>query len=215
MTVRDMVLNAAGRWETRCATPRSLALTFDDGPHSVTTEKLLGALEKLQVKATMFVSGKQCRGRAGLLVEMQERGHVIANHGYVHKSHAFRGTGFVTSSILQTQYTLEDFGITPGRYFRPPFGMIDWNTAKVTRGLGFRPVLWTAHAADWKPQSHEDLARRMLGSLAERSILLLHDGKETTERVIEVLPRLCEEVRRRGWEFVTLDTAWNTSGASV
>ena len=42
---------------------RKIALTFDDGPHSVYTEEMLNVLEEAEVPATFFLLGQNIEGR--------------------------------------------------------------------------------------------------------------------------------------------------------
>ncbi len=90
------------------------------------------------------------------------------------------------------------------RLFRPPFGHFNLSTTPLLRRLNYRGILWSHHIADWRQQSRAELETRLVRGLHSGCILLLHDAKPTTQSVIETLPRLADEVARRGWHFVTL-----------
>lgn len=59
-------------------------LTFDDGPNSLVTPKILDILEKKNIKATFFVIGKNVEQHPEIVKRAYEEGHYIANHGYDH-----------------------------------------------------------------------------------------------------------------------------------
>ena len=59
-------------------------LTFDDGPTTKATSKILDILKKENVKATFFVVGKHVKEHPELVKREYEEGHYIANHGYNH-----------------------------------------------------------------------------------------------------------------------------------
>ncbi|HLC95375.1 MAG TPA: polysaccharide deacetylase family protein, partial [Patescibacteria group bacterium] len=67
--------------------PRVIVLTFDDGPREevLTGHKgLLALLQKENVHGTFFVQGWRARKNPGLVREMVQEGHSIANHTYGH-----------------------------------------------------------------------------------------------------------------------------------
>lgn len=59
-------------------------LTFDDGPTTKATGKILDVLKQENVKATFFVVGKHVKEHPELVKREYEEGHYIANHGYNH-----------------------------------------------------------------------------------------------------------------------------------
>ena len=61
-------------------------LTFDDGPTSNCTEKILDVLKEENVKATFFVVGKHVKEYPEIVRREYEEGHYIANHGYNHNN---------------------------------------------------------------------------------------------------------------------------------
>lgn len=61
-------------------------LTFDDGPTTKATGKILDILNKENVKATFFVVGKHVKEYPDLVKREYQEGHYIANHGYNHNN---------------------------------------------------------------------------------------------------------------------------------
>lgn len=61
-------------------------LTFDDGPTTKATGKILDILKNEDVKATFFVVGKHVKEHPELVKREYEEGHYIANHGYNHNN---------------------------------------------------------------------------------------------------------------------------------
>lgn len=61
-------------------------LTFDDGPTTKATGKILDILKEEDVKATFFVVGKHVKEYPELVKREYEEGHYIANHGYNHNN---------------------------------------------------------------------------------------------------------------------------------
>lgn len=61
-------------------------LTFDDGPTTKATGKILDVLKEENVKATFFVVGKHVKENPELVKREYDEGHYIANHGYNHNN---------------------------------------------------------------------------------------------------------------------------------
>lgn len=59
-------------------------LTFDDGPSSGVTPKILDTLKQEDIKATFFVLGTMVKANPEVLKREREEGHYIANHSYSH-----------------------------------------------------------------------------------------------------------------------------------
>jgi peptidoglycan/xylan/chitin deacetylase (PgdA/CDA1 family) len=183
---------------------KRIALTFDDGPHPQTTPALLRALDENGISSTMFLGGEQSENRLSLLREIESSGHDIANHGYHHVRHALRGRRYQTESILRTEEILSASGITMRRFYRPPFGSFDLTTGSVLKERSYKGIVWSIIAWDWTMQSTERLWRRIESQLHDGAIIVLHDGHPTTLSMIDVLPRLADAVRERGWSFTKL-----------
>ena len=61
-------------------------LTFDDGPTTKATPKILDILKEENVKASFFVVGKHVKENPDIVKREYEEGHFIANHGYSHNN---------------------------------------------------------------------------------------------------------------------------------
>ena len=63
--------------------PKTIYLTFDDGPGPY-TQSILDTLDKYKVKATFFVTN-QFPAYQNMMAEEHKRGHVVAVHTYSHR----------------------------------------------------------------------------------------------------------------------------------
>jgi peptidoglycan-N-acetylglucosamine deacetylase len=185
----------------------TVALTFDDGPHSETTNILLDTLRDLDIKATFFLVGEQCAENADVLRRLAAEGHLLANHGFSHKYHCALGRATQRSNIVKTEDELKALNLEPVKLFRPPYGSFNPLTRPLLDSLHYQGVLWSLMVWDWHDQSIEKLWKRISLQLHEGAIIVLHDAHQTTHNVIRILPRLAEEVHRRSWRFVLLNTS--------
>ena len=194
---------------------KAVALTFDDGPHPTTTPALLSALNRLQIPATHFLLGSRCADNIALVGELCAAGQTVGSHGFDHASLLFRSAAYQRNSLRRTERALLDVLPEPLRLFRPPYGCFNAATPHLLAAMNYSGVLWSLHARDWEEQTEARLWKRLERGLHEGAIILLHDGHPSTAAVIRILPRLAEEVARRGWSFVALNRLRNPSGNRV
>src|SRR5262245_40331865 len=128
---------------------RAVALTFDDGPHPVTTRRILAALAATRHRATFFVLGAKARRHPEVLREIHAAGHTVAVHGDWHdRLHAFRMPWRVRDELLRAAQAVEDAtGVRP-RFFRPPLGHTSVTTTLGAHGAGMTVVAWSTRGLD-------------------------------------------------------------------
>jgi peptidoglycan-N-acetylglucosamine deacetylase len=98
-----------------------VALTFDDGPHPVTTRQVLEALAPTRHRATFFVLGEKVRRHPDVVREIHAGGHSLALHGDSHdRLHSFRMPWSVRDAILRAEAAVEAATGARPPFFRPP-----------------------------------------------------------------------------------------------
>ena len=81
-----------------------VALTFDDGPHPVTTRRVLEALAPTRHRATFFVLGEKVRRHPDVVREIHAGGHTLGVHGDSHdRLHSFRMPWSVRDEIVRAE----------------------------------------------------------------------------------------------------------------
>ena len=195
-----------------------IALTFDDGPTSGSTERVLDALAKARAAATFFVVGENARKHPDLLRRIHAEGHLVANHTLSHSHYGvMRTLPYWRREIHEADGIIEGIlGLRPA-LFRPPMGVKTWHTARAARELGHTVITWSHRAIDGIPTTSTRIVGR-LKDAADGAILLLHDGVEPhaphhdrSATVGAVIP-LIESLRARGLTPVRLDELLAISG---
>ena len=178
---------------------KKIALTFDDGPHPVYTEMLLDGLKERGVKASFFVLGKNAEIYPELVSRLQEEGHLIGNHTYSHIQLTKRNAEKFEEELLQTAKLLQDITGQGIQYVRPPYGAWDKTYEKKWNML---PILWNIDPKDWKCNSADLIARRVIAKAEDHGIILLHDEYESS---VLAAFQIIDELKKQGYEFVTVD----------
>ncbi|MCT8136620.1 polysaccharide deacetylase family protein [Anaerobacillus sp. CMMVII] len=186
-----------------------VALTFDDGPESHYTPQILDILKAKGVPATFFVMGKQIEAFPDQMKRMVNEGHGIANHTWNHPNLRRVWTAKVRDEILSTQMQMEKVVGRKPDLFRPPFGAITKADVAVLNELGLRNIMWSVDTLDWSGLSGDEILKIVERDITPGGIILQHNfqsHERLLDGTIEALPKIIDELRARGYKFVTVQT---------
>jgi len=162
--------------------PNEIALTYDDGPNDIVTERLLDVLAQHNVLATFFLIGNFARQRPQIVRAIAASGHLIGNHTMTHPWLAWQSPSRIREELAGCNAILEDTLGAPVRYFRAPHGARRPTVLDIARELGLTPVQWNILPGDWKSIGAEAIADRTVRGIARNqqqnraSNIVLHDG---------------------------------------
>lgn len=174
---------------------RIVALTFDDGPNSTQTPKVLHVLKEYQAAACFFCIGHQIKGNEKLLQQMVAEGHIIGNHSYTHSNlFPLYRLSRMKKDLQACQSELERVTSQPVTLFRPPFGVTNPTIAKAVRQLGLRSVGWNIRTLDTQQPAPEKILHRIRKRLTPGSVILLHDRMPDSDRLVKQILELMKEL---------------------
>jgi peptidoglycan/xylan/chitin deacetylase (PgdA/CDA1 family) len=180
---------------------KRVALTFDDGPSSMTPE-YLRILQEKGVHATFFLIGSNVQHQPGLAAMIAANGDEIGNHTYSHLNLAKASITEAVYDILRGQNCIEQATHQKLSLMRPPGGELDVPVIKAIQRLGYTIVFWNIDPQDWmKGATSKQIIGNIMTNLHPGSIILLHEGKPPT---LEALPELIDDLRQRGYEIDTV-----------
>ncbi len=190
---------------------KMIALTFDDGPSSTTTQ-VLDVLDKYGVKATFFLIGQNINSNTRSILERQNAsGHELANHSYTHSDMTTMSWSAIQNEINQTNSLIQQYtGQTP-KFFRPPYISVN-STMYSAIDMAF--IQGSMHN-DWDgSSSSSQIANSVLQSASDGQIILLHDfnGNSAT---VQALPTIIESLQNQGYQFVTLSQMFQYKGKTA
>ncbi len=104
--------------------PRTISLTFDDGPSPRYTGRILDVLAETGLKGTFFVVGKRAARWPSLIRRMVEEGHRLGNHTWSHPNLGELSGRQIHEELNQTRDAVFDaLGYEVDmRLIRPPYG---------------------------------------------------------------------------------------------
>lgn len=164
---------------------KEIAITFDDGPNSLITRKLLALLKENNTPATFFLVGKNISSNEQLVKAMHADGHIIGNHGYSHN----RWFDLFSSSkmydeISQTNQLIRQLTGNEPLLFRPPFGVTNPNLAKALKRADMESVGWSLRTLD-TVRNKENVLKVLKNKTKPGSVVLFHDSDEKIPGIVE------------------------------
>ncbi len=187
--------------------PKYIALSFDDGPNTKTTPKVLDVLEENGVRASFFVVGRNIdKASAKVMTRASDLGCDIENHSFTHKAMSKLTASEIEEEISKTNELIEKYTGTVPRFFRPPY--IDYN--ELMHKIIDLTFINGYCCEDYNDKvSAETRAERILENAKDGDILLLHDS-EGNDATVEALKTVIPELKKRGFVFVTVPELFDT-----
>jgi peptidoglycan/xylan/chitin deacetylase (PgdA/CDA1 family) len=188
---------------------KTIALSFDDGPHPQYTPQVLSVLKRYNITASFFWLGNCVNRFPDIGKTVSEQGHWIGLHGYEHDSFPLLSPTQLKQSLEKTQIAIYNAcNLSPEkvRDVRPPNGFFTPQTLHLFQQWNYRPVMWSVVPEDWVHPGVNVVVNRVIKQVKNGSLIVLHDGyfggKDVAETINILIPRLLQE----GYEFVTVDS---------
>lgn len=212
------------RYESDISTapPKGLvALTFDDGPDPVQTEKILAVLKKYEVPATFFLVGESVVRHPELVSRIRaESQHLIGNHSWSHPSFHAINTLAQQEEVDKTTEVLQNFG--GAGWFRYPYGNATCETNQWLKAHQYQIVGWHVDSCDWAfdhsgavdakeaalcgvlAQNRANFVGHIVSSVRahDGGIVLLHEIHHHTMNQLETI---IQALLKSGFGFAALD----------
>lgn len=179
-----------------------VAITFDDGPSSSLTPKVLDILKRHGARATFFVLGENAARNPSILARAAAEGHEIGNHTYSHIKMSGSAQETVCSEIEKTSANIQKATGSLPKVMRPPYGATNANIVNLMfNKYGMRSILWNVDTKDWTHPGVGVVVKRAVGSAKPGSIILLHDIHSSTVAAVE---GIVTGLQARGFKLVTV-----------
>ncbi|MDD5344073.1 MAG: polysaccharide deacetylase family protein [Smithella sp.] len=172
-----------------------IVFSFDDGPNSYYTLKIVDILNKYGVKGIFFLIGKRCEEYPLLVKKILQNGHLIGNHTYSHdRTGDFAKCGAAIKKIC---------GFEP-LFVRPPF--YDLSICKKESDYLKNKIIITGDvdSKDYLDISSSDVVSNVLRSISNGSIVDFHDGSESNKdlkkrakKTLAALPFLIKSIKNK------------------
>ena len=189
-----------------CTTPGTLALAYDDGPYTYTSQ-LVDILDKGGAKATFFWTGTLygcIYNHADAVKKTFASGHQIASHSWTHGH-----MGSMSASQIRTEMTkVEDalvnlVGIKP-LYMRPPYLETSGQFLPTMKSMNYKVITNDVDSGDWNNRSPQQSQQtfQQAGANGNGHIPLMHETYAGT--VNTLTPWLINWAKQNNLKLVTV-----------
>ena len=175
-----------------------VALTFDDGPGTKTTPRLLDILKKNNVCATFFTLGGLAEQNPEIVKREKDECHEVASHTISHSQLSKMSESEIRWEIGTSETILQNITGEKPTLLRPPYGVVN-DAVQGVSDLSL--ILWSVDTLDWKYRNTESIVGRAMEQVKDGGIILMHDIYETSVDAVETL---IATLRNEGYEFLTV-----------
>ena len=189
-----------------------VALTYDDGPSSTATPRILKCLQDNGGRATFFMVGKQVVKSPDVLKQMVAQGCEVANHTYDQTLMTKVSPSELANQLVATNQVVSDAcGISPV-LMRPCGGAKTDAGMNIAGAISMPAILWSIDTLDWKTRDASQTITNVLDNVKDGDIILMHDLYESTAEASEtIIPELVS----RGFQLVTVSELSSYRGGMI
>lgn len=174
-----------------------VALTFDDGP-STLTKQFVDILTEEKVAATFLFVGQKVERNQDAVIYASEHGMAIGNHSWDHSLLPKDTPQDQSESLSKTNSVLESLTHKTVTLFRPPYGAVNNKLVSEVKKLNMKTLLWNRDPEDWNAKKPEDIIRYFHQVEAAGGVYVLHENKNT----LEALPAILKHLKEKNLKFV-------------
>ena len=202
-------------WTRLPTTSPVVALTFDAGSSDAGAAAILSTLSAKGVHATFFITGDFARRYPARVAAMAAAGHRLGNHSDTHRHYPLLTNAQIQADLARAEAAIvAATGASAGGspLFRFPYGDRTAADIAAVNASGYVAVRWTVDTLGWEGTaggiSADVVLQRVLATATPGQIVLMHVGANPDDGTTfdaDALPRVIDELRARGYSFVTLD----------
>ncbi|MDE6845926.1 MAG: N-acetylmuramoyl-L-alanine amidase [Lachnospiraceae bacterium] len=201
---RDQIAEGIANGIDLYLNPKTMYLTFDDGPSEEYTDMVLDVLKEKNIKATFFVIGEYVRKYPETAKRIVDEGHTIGIHCDVHDyQQIYSSVDSYIEDFEKAYNTVYEITGVEAQFFRFPGGSVNAYNKTVYQDIitemearGFVYYDWNASLGDAAKNtaSSEELIRNAVDTARGRRevVMLAHDRVDNTayalEELIDALP---------------------------
>jgi peptidoglycan/xylan/chitin deacetylase (PgdA/CDA1 family) len=189
--------------------PRTLSLTFDDGPDATWTPQILQQLQRCHATATFFMVGERVLAHPGLAHRVLVAGHDIQLHCHRHVRHTELTEAELQHDSESALAALESVGVRPWLW-RAPWGVCTDASYRVAERLGLQLVRWSIDTHDWRGDEPLAMLDQARPQLVDGADVLMHDAlgpgarRAGCQNTLALLPKLAALGRAHGLILVPM-----------
>lgn len=179
-----------------------VAITFDDGPATGTSNRILDCLEDNGAVATFFELGENVENVSEskeILLRQQDIGCETGSHSYSHANLNTCTAAQIRNEVDKTNAAIKKLTGAEPTVFRPPYGNLTDARAKI---VNMPCILWSVDTLDWKSRNASSVIDVVKGTNnLDGKVILMHSIYDSSAQALEVL---VPWLKKNGYQMVTV-----------
>ncbi len=187
-----------------------IALTFDDGPSSSATTRILNVLEANGARATFFVVGSRVDSYSYQIKRAYDLKCEIGNHSYGHSTLTSLSVDSLKWELSETDRRIQAItGVSPV-LMRPPGG--SYKTDTVRNNTPYPIIMWSIDTRDWESRNATAVVNHIKATAYDGAIILMHDLYDSTATATEII---VPWLKSQGYQLVTVSEMMEAKGIQM
>ncbi len=196
--------------------PRTIALTFDDGPDPRWTPKILKVLEEHQAHGTFFVLGSEVARNPQLTKRITTGGHELGVHTFTHPNMQRIAGWRRKLEMSQTQVAIARAAGVHTNLMRYPYSSkadaideVNWGLVEEAGAQGYLVVVNDMDSEDWQKPGVARIVANATPADDTSAVILFHDAGGDRAQTVEALRTFIPAMKARGYRFTTVTEGLN------
>ena len=202
--------------------PKTIALTFDDGPDPTWTPQILKVLRDNDVNATFFEIGARITEQPRLVARLHDEGNEIGLHTFTHADMSLIPDWERRLQYSQTELAVIGATGETTSLLRFPYssrtGAIDntyWPIIKEAGRLNYVTAVADIDAEDWTRPGVAKIVSNATPEHGAGAVVLMHDAGGNRSETVAALKIYIPKMKKRGYTFTTLSKGLNLGNTSA
>ena len=202
--------------------PKTIALTFDDGPDPVWTPQVLRVLKENDVNGTFFVVGSQVARYPDLARRMAADGNELGVHTFTHPNLQLLPDWRRKLEYSMTQQAIARAAGVKSALIRFPYSShayaIDnpnWKLVHEAGDLGYLFLVNDTDSQDWARPGVAAIVRNATPAGDDPAVVLMHDAGGDRSQTVAALRQFIPAMKAKGYRFTTVSEGFNLAAAAA
>lgn len=188
---------------------KRISLTFDISWGNERLGPILDVLEEKKVtQATFFLSAPWSKEEPELTKRIVEADFEIGSHGYKHTNYTALEDDEVRTQIRTAHAILNETTGKNPNLIRLPNGDFDQRVLRIANELNYTVIQWSIDSMDWKKIGADQIVEKVISNVEPGGIVFMHASDSSVHTHL-ALPKIIDELRSQGYEFVTVTDLLN------
>jgi cellulose synthase/poly-beta-1,6-N-acetylglucosamine synthase-like glycosyltransferase/peptidoglycan/xylan/chitin deacetylase (PgdA/CDA1 family) len=196
--------------------PKTIALTFDDGPDPTWSPQILKVLEDTGAHATFFVVGSQVARYPDLVKRMADEGHELGVHTFTHPNLIRLAPWRRKLEYAQTQLAIAQAAGVKTSLIRFPYSSkasaiddVNWPLVQEAGKLGYLVIVNDTDSEDWQRPGVDKIISYATPVGDSSAVMLFHDAGGDRSQTVAALKQFIPMMQQRGYRFTTVSEGLN------